>query len=429
MVAQKLALLVFSFALGRAGGAPALGVMATVLALVWVLTTLAGMGLPDRMTFVAAAAKEEGGLPGPEEARLHGTYWLHLCVLTLVLIPWAPELGGADGPGMETLACGLVLGAGLHGLAAPTFCACRGMGRPAWEGVGLVLMAIALPMGLFLDDVASLGLLWAATGATQAVVALLAAWRTPGLGISLPASPARLLRAGLPYLGYGVGAWLVGNVDVLLARVLNPAGPIGQLQVGTMAVRAVGSGAWVMAILSLHKLGRRDSLPWRRLGLMGAGLSLVGGLGAWVVMPLLAWGHGLEPSEITDATRVAALCAPTTMVTMLLLPLGGARCLAWTLRCIGLGLVTAGTLAWLGPLHLGVADCIVAAAGGQVVVAVGLVLGLRAKNGEVRTGATSPGVVPGGLGGQGTSVQQGLPVQADQAADALDERGGPAGGV
>ena len=53
-VLQKVGLLVFSFSVGRAGGAEAVGVMAAVLALSWILNTLVMMGQPDRMVFAAA---------------------------------------------------------------------------------------------------------------------------------------------------------------------------------------------------------------------------------------------------------------------------------------------------------------------------------------------------------------------------------------
>ena len=427
--AQKLGLLAFSFALGRTGGAVAVGVMAALLALMWIFSTLAGMGLPDRITFVAAAAQSEGRTLDAAEGRLHSTYWLSLGLLTLVALPLAPLLGGASTPGLAQLAHGLVLGAGLQGLSAPTFCACRGLGRPGWEVVALLLMAGTLAVGLVLEDVAALGRLWVLAGTLQAGVALVAARRTPGLWLSWPAGPWRMLRAGLPYLGFGVGAWLVGNVDVILARALYPSGPVGQLQVGTMAVRAAGSGAWVVAILSLHRLGQAGPLPWGRLGVVGVGLSVVAGVGAWVFLPLLAWGHGLDPTEITETTQVSALCAPEAMCALLLLPLGGARCLGWTLRCIGLGLAVAGLLAWIGPLDLGVSDCIVAAAGGQAVVVAGLFLGLSTQGREVDLGAAVPGVGPGGLGGEGAPIQEGLSVEADQGADTSDEGGGSAGGV
>jgi len=424
LAAQKLGLLAFSFALGRVGGAAAVGVMAALLAVVWVASTLVGMGLPDRMTFEAAAARGRDSALPADEGRLHGTYLLSLTVLTALLVLVAPVLGGVPGPGMDSLAMGLVLGAGLQGLSAPTFCALRGLGRPRWEVLSLLLMAGMLAAGLLCSELAALGCLWALAGAVHMGVALVAAFRTPGLRPDWPLSPGRMLRAGLPYLGFGVGAWLVGNVDVLLARGLYSAGEVGQLQIGTMTVRAVGTGAWVVATLSLHRLGPGKPLPWKRLGLVAIGLSALAGVGAWIFLPVLAWGHGLDPAEITETTWVAAMCAPATMTALLLLPLGAARHMAWTLRSIGLGLAVAGLLVWLQPLDLGVSDCIVAIAGGQAVVASGVLWALWSQGPEVKLRASLPGVGLGSLDGHRSPIDERLPVQSEQGTDTPDEGGG-----
>ena len=48
-----------------------------------------------------------------------------------------------------------------------------------------------------------------------------------------------------------LGAWLVGNADLLMARALLGADEVGHLQVGTMVVRGLGLLPWVAASLML----------------------------------------------------------------------------------------------------------------------------------------------------------------------------------
>ena|GEM_PF-2241378 len=416
MAAQKLGLVVFSFSVGRAGGAEAVGVMAAVLAVVWVLSTLAGMGLPDRMTFVAAESVERP----MDEGAVHSTYLIVLTLLTAALVPAASWLGGSRGGDLDHLACALVIGAGLQALSAPTLCACRGAGRPGWEVAALLPMSGILSASWWLPNLMELGLIWVLAGAVQFSVAIAASHRMAGLWPSRPASLIRVARLSGPYLGFGVGAWLIGNVDLLMARALFAPEAVGALQVGTMVLRAAESAAWVLATLSLHRLGTAG-LPWRRIALVVCVLGIAAAAAVIGLQPVLAWGHGLASAQIADPSQVAAGTALVAMAAMVLLPNGAARRLGWTLRVIALGLTVSVCTGALFSEVMGVSGCILAGACGKLVVAIGLIVGLRAQHGEVGLGAGRPGVGLGRLDGEASSGDEIGARLLNEAADAGDE--------
>ena len=198
---------------------------------------------------------------------------------------------------------------------------------------------------------------------------------------------------------------------------------VGALQVGTMVLRAAASGAWVLATLSLHRMGQ--ALPWRQMSVAWAVLALASVAGILVGLPILAWGHQLDPAQLEPSTYMAAACAPATMAAMLVLPIGAARRLPCTLRYIAVGLVVsvvAGTGLSRG---LGVSGCVLAAGLGQLVTGVGVMLGLWSQRGQVGPSAGVPGVGPGGLSGEGTPADELGTVESDQTADAGDELGRP----
>ena len=373
---HKLGVLVFSFALGRLGGAAAVGVMASVLAVSWVVGTLAGMGLPDRVTFAAAARTGQGSGLSPDEGSRHGVYLVAIAAMHVLLFLLAFRVAGTADPQLGRLAQGLVIGAGLQASAAYPFCARRGQGRPQVEAGALVLAGLALAGGFGVGTLAGLGAVWASAAAIQAVAGWAVSWTTPGLWMRWPGAIGPAFRAGLPWLGFGVGAWLVGNIDVLLARSIGAPEAVGWLQVGTMGVRAGGVAPWVVATLSLHQLEARAQrglgLPWPRIALWAVGLSTVIAGAAWVLMPWLAAGHGLAVETVRVPTLAAVACTPALVTALLLLPIAAARNLPRTLVVILIGLGVGVGIAMVRPLQLGISDCIVAAGASQWVVTLGL---------------------------------------------------------
>ncbi len=85
---------------------------------------------------------------------------------------------------------------------------------------------------------AGLGLAWAVSGGCMLVGSVVGN-RVDGLLPAAPALPGAVVREGVPFLLYGLGAWWIGNVDVVLARAAHHPDDVGALQVGTMAVRGL----------------------------------------------------------------------------------------------------------------------------------------------------------------------------------------------
>ena len=247
---QKTAVLGFSFFVGRSFGSEGVGVMASVLAFAWLVGTVAGMGLPDRSVFRGAVqARDE------HNRRLYGSFLVLVSLAHVPMVWMAGWLGGVSEPELESFAMGLVLGAAGHCASAVGLGWLRGAGRPGAEilsttASGAVLIAIPLCGG-------GLGLAWAVSGLCMVVGAILGN-RTDGLTPSFPALPRAVVRDGIPFLLYGLGAWWIGNVDVLLARAAHHADDVGALQVGTMAVRGLGLIPWIAATLMLRPL----ALEW-----------------------------------------------------------------------------------------------------------------------------------------------------------------------
>ena len=81
-VLHKAAVLGFSFWVGHSLGADGVGVMAAVLAITWVVSTLAGWGLPDRSPFLGAS-----GDRSQNSRRLYGVFFvLVLAVHTILFV-------------------------------------------------------------------------------------------------------------------------------------------------------------------------------------------------------------------------------------------------------------------------------------------------------------------------------------------------------
>jgi len=347
----------------------------------WVVGTLAGLGLPDRVLFEAAScAGRSEDLPD-REGQLHGAYVVGIVAVHGVLFQAAPLLAGVVEAPLVELSRWFVVGAALQALSAYPFCARRGLGRPEIEAVTLLVAGGVLVLGMEWTDLNALGLCWVVSCGVQAAMAVWVSWTTAGLRPRWPAQWTDMVGTGLPWLGFGVGAWLIGNMDVLTARWIASADAVGQLQVGTMVVRAGGVLPWIVVTLSLHRL----EASWRRGESVGkakwmgwaAGLTVVIAGSAYGLMPFLARAHGLPLASIVVPTWTAVACTPFMVAALMLLPVAAARDRNGTLRSIGWAVIVGALMLLFRPLGLGVSDTIVAAASAQLVVAVSLALRLN----------------------------------------------------
>lgn len=402
---QKAAVLGFSFFVGRTLGSEGVGVMASVLALAWLVGTVAGMGLPDRSVFRGAVqARDENN------RRLYGSFLVLVSVAHVPMVWGAGWLGGVVEPELESFAMGLVLGAAGHCASAVGLGWLRGAGRPEAEILcttisGVLLIAIPLCGG-------GLGLAWAVSGVCMVIGAI---WgnRNDGLTPSFPALPRAVLREGAPFLLYGLGAWWIGNVDVVLARAAHHADDVGALQVGTMAVRGLGIVPWVAATLMLRPLALEWSqsvsprpLRWAcRAAAIGA---LVAGL-SWVVMPLLAVGHGVPIESIERTTWASMLTAPVLYAFVFLVPIAAQWHLGRTLKAIGMGIMASAAVSAVSFSMLDVASKVLTAGVGQLVAVMWLLSVFRSSRTqciEVDSDAVSPSVSGAGVRGGTTPLRQ-----------------------
>jgi O-antigen/teichoic acid export membrane protein len=244
---------------------------------------------------------------------------------------------------------------------------------------------------------------------------MLGTWGAGGIGPRMPGlhDVRAVLRTGLPYLCFGVGAWLLGNIDILLGRFAHPPDEVGVLQVGTMAVRGLGLIPWVAATLMLRPLheawfeGRKPT-PYRWL-FMGVGLGLLVAAFALLVMPLLAQGHAVPVSSVQRSTWAACLFAPALYPMILLTPISGAWNLRGTLKAFGLGLIAACAAATQAVDMPEISSCVLVAGTGQLVTVMWLIRALRSPREEyaqMGPGTGRPGVGSGGIVGESLQSSQ-----------------------
>ena len=388
---QKAAVLGFSFMVGHRLGGDGVGVMASVLALAWLGGTVAGMGLPDRAVFRGAS-----GVMSGENRRLYGSFLLLVLLVHGAMWWLAGEMAGTVEPHLVAFARGLIAGAWAHCSSAVGLGWLRGAGRPkaeVWATAASAIALIAVPLLGF-----DLGLAWAVSGLCMLVGAVVGN-RREGLVPDRPALPLDVLRRGTPFLAYGLGAWLVGNMDVLFARAAHHPDDVGALQVGSMAVRGLGLVPWVAATLMLRPLAQdwARSIPPRpirwafRAACVGA---LVAAL-AWVVMPFLALGHGMTMESIHRTTWASMAVAPVLYAFVFLVPIAAQWHLGRTLKAMGIALMTSVAVGVISMDVVDVASKIVAAGIGQLVAVLWLINAFRSPRPEgieVDGGALGPGV-------------------------------------
>lgn len=394
-LSHKAAVLGFSFMVGHRLGREGVGVMASVLALAWLGGTVAGMGLPDRAVFRGAA-----GSLNDENRRLYGSF---LCLVFLVhgAMWWlAHAMAGTVEPHLVAFARGLIAGAWAHCSSAVGLGWLRGAGRPQaeiWSTAGAAIALIAVPLMGF-----GLGVAWAVSGLCM-LAGTMVGNRNGGLVPGRPALPWDVIRRGAPFLAYGLGAWLVGNIDVLFARASHHPDDVGALQVGSMAVRGLGLVPWVAATLMLRPL----ALDWARAvsprpirwafraACVGA---LVAAL-AWVVMPFLALGHGMTMESIHRTTWASMAVAPVLYAFVFLVPIAAQWHLGRTLKAMGIALMTSVAVGVASMDVIDVSSKIMAAGIGQLVAVLWLINALRSPRPEgvqVDGSALVPGVASAG---------------------------------
>lgn len=365
---QKAAILVFSFLVGRTHGSEGVGVMASVLALAWMVGTVAGMGLPDRSVFRGAEEARD-----VHNRRLYGSFLVMVLLSHGPMVGVAGWMGGIDDPSLVSFARGLVVGAGLHCASAVGLGWLRGAGRPEAEIGSMFVSALVLIATPWLGG--SLGAAWAISGAIMLLGSLLGN-RQSGLHPSWPALPASVVREGLPFLVYGLGAWWMGNMDVVLARWAHHPDDVGSLQVGTMTVRGLALVPWVAATLMLKPLGQQwdsGSSPQPiRWVVRAAGVgALVAGT-AWVVMPFLAIGHHVPIGSIERTTIASMLIAPVLYAFVFLVPVAAHWHLGRTLKALGIGFMVSIAVGLSAFSVVDVASKIVVAGTGQFVALIWL---------------------------------------------------------
>jgi hypothetical protein len=413
---HKVAILGFSFVVGHRLGAEGVGVMASVLALSWIGGTLAGMGLPDRALFRGAAADQSR-----VHRRLHGLFLGSVAVVHLGLWWAAPILAGTEELALVVFARGLVIGAGLQCASAVGLGWLRGTSNAQFEVIATGCAGAFLVGGALLGW--SLGTVWALAGSCFLMGSIVGNVRLHGLIPSLPqASDGReAVRAGLPYLAFGLGAWGMGNVDILLGRLFHPPDALGALQVGTMSVRGLGLLPWVAATLMLRPLhvewsegGRPRPWAWMR---NGAVVGVLVAVLAWVVMPFLAQGHALPVSAIERSTWVSMVFAPVLYSLVLLMPIAAQWNLRSTLKGLGMGLITQAGVGVMAMEEVEVATCVFVGGVGQLVALMWLINALRSVPEERRMmdgSASVPGVATGGLVGESTEAVELGPLQSEE---------------
>ena len=348
--AHKLGVLVYSLWVGQFLGSEGVGVMAATLAVCWVVGNIAGLGLPDRAVFDGAASRRP--------AKLYGWFLILGGVATAVLLSQAHWVSQQADTRLITFAQGLILGAGAQGLSAVGLSWLRGAARPTAEVWGTLAAAAVLVSGGAFPD--HLGAVWAASGFCFLVSAAIGSVAHEGLLPRLPIGSGLLSYLGQTwaYWVLGLGAWLVGNADLLMARALLGADEVGHLQVGTMVVRGLGLLPWVAASLMLKDVrmhwaqGARPT-PVRWTMKVGAVGMLVSGI-AWLLLPFLARGHGMTVSAVASSATASMVIAPVYFALVLLVPLAAQWHLGRTLRALMMGLMTHAAVLWvLDPMPTG----------------------------------------------------------------------------
>lgn len=349
---HKVGVLAFSFKLGHLAGESGVGVMISSLSFAWLAGSLAGVGLPDRAVFLAA---REVGRDQEPEASTRGVHLLFLLLMLLcftLMIALGPFIGGD--PSLGLFARLLLVGAAAQAWASFTLGIRRGQGRPGMEAACNALATVALLAGgLLARDMAELSAAWVASGLAFLIVSGVVWARDPSMRplVRLDAFKVgrrslhtlqSLLGASVPYLGLGLGSWLLGNIDLLLGRAFLDSIEMGRLQVGTTVVRSISLVPWILSGLLLHRFERR----WVR-GLRGfefwvlaanLGISVMVGIAAWLVLPLLAQGYNVEAESVRSTTLTSVLCAPLLYAALAFLPITGARSIRRTVTLLALSL-------------------------------------------------------------------------------------------
>ena len=371
--AHKVGVFVYSLWVGQSLGPEGVGVMAATLSVCWVVGNIAGLGLPDRVLFDGAASRRP--------TRLYGWFLILGVSATGALLTQAEWVTQQADAGLTTFAHGLIVGAGAQGLSAVGFGWLRGAARPKAEIWGTLTAAGVLVLGGAFPE--HLGMVWAASGLCFFFSALLGSFVDNGLLPALPLGAGLLnfLQQTWAYWVLGLGAWLVGNTDLLMGWALLASDDLGRLQVGTMVVRGMGLIPWVAASLMLKDVRARWSAGERptpvlwtlKIGAVGV---LVSGV-TWIVLPFLARGHGMTVGSVAPAATASMVIAPIYFGLVLLVPLSAQWHLGRTLRAIVMGLMTQAAVLWvLQPLPTESALVLVMGVG-QFVTLLWLNQGLR----------------------------------------------------
>jgi hypothetical protein len=374
---HKAAVLGFSFWVGHSLGADGVGVMASTLAIVWVVSTVAGWGFPDRAPFMGSSRDRT-----PQSRRLYGMFVALVILVHGLLLMAAEHVSGVNEPVFLALSQGLIWGAGCQCLSAVGFAWLRGSGQPRAEIIATIAASLVLLAGPFLGI--PLGTVWAASGIPLVAGSF---WRNDFLP-DWPriASLVEYAKKGSMYLVFGLGSWVLGNIDILLGRLLYDPDFVGELQVGTMAVRGMAIAPWLAATFMLrptrHAWARGDQpTPWSWV-LSGGGVGILVGGVSWLAIPFLARGHAMTVAAIEHIAWVSILIAPTFYAMVLLLPLAAQWNMNRTLKAIGMGLIVQVGVGWASANSLNISTLVVVAGLGQFVTLMWLIQCLRSSSAQ-----------------------------------------------
>lgn len=393
----KLATFVFGFKVGRCGGVEALGAMAAFYLAVWIVGSTASLGLPDWAVFRAARDRARDGRPSAQLGVGHGLFLVLSGAAYLLLFAAAPALGGVSELG--GFVRWLALASAFQHFGVYGISCLRGLGRPAAEmaangGSALILLAGSL----WAPGLAELGGVIAVANLSFFGAGLYAVVREPRLRPALRRASQVVPQAAgsLVYLALGLEAYLLGNADLLIARLLLSPAEVGLLQGATVVVRGASAGPWLLATLSLHRLqaaggAAPDGSNGRHLG-PAVALAAAVIVGGWLVLPLIAWGYGIELSEIELPAKVALGTTPLGFAAVMLLPIAALRHSLATVVRAGAALALAALAGLLLAPALGIVGATLAGAAGQAAALIFLWRGAP---------APGPGPVPAPGGVQG----------------------------
>lgn len=360
---NKLALFVYTLALGRLGGEGALGAHASLVTSAGLAGGLLHAGLPDWALYRAAGARAEGRDP-PDALRTGHALFLTSAAAAYAGVAACLPLLLPD-PAHRAYGTAVVLGLFLAHLSAFALSSFRGRGEPRPEALATFAAAVALAAGaLVATTPLQLGAAFVASGTCLALpfAASLRSGATRPQGAALTRGAA-CVREALPYLALGLGWQLLWATDVLMTRATSGNAEVGLLAAAMLVLRGGLYGASLFGALLLHRVreGERAVRPLLLgLGPVLAGLAVAV---AWAFHGLLAHHFSIPAGALRPVLAAGSLAAPVAYTATLWMPVAMGLAPARVTRALAAGVAVA--------LPLGVALRDQGAVGGVVALCAG----------------------------------------------------------